>query len=59
MGAIGSVSGAGAAELTRLLVGAAGQQQVDLAKKMVEVNVTQTVQAQSAAGVGQVLDALA
>ena len=58
MGAVGSV-GAGAAELTRLLLGSAQQQQVNLAKKMVEVNVAQVAQALSAAGVGQVLDALA
>jgi len=60
---MGGVTGATAAispaELTRQLLGSAQQQQVDLATKMVKVNVAQTVQSQSAAGVGQVLDALA
>ena len=57
-GVTGAASAVSPADLTRQLLGAA-QQQVDLATKMVKVNVAQTVQAQSAAGVGQVLDALA
>ena len=51
MGGVGSISAAGAAELTRLLLGSAQQQQIDLAKKMVEVNVTQVVPSWPTVGV--------
>ena len=47
------------ADLTRVLLGAAVAQQVDMAKKIAVANTEQVVRAQSQAGLGELIDAVA
>ena len=58
MGGVGPAN-ASMAALTRLLVGGAAQQGVDLTKKLIAVDASQAVQAQKQATTSAVLDVYA